>query len=127
MGTLDREKCTHFSIDFTLATDQVFFSHTGDSDVYLTGYRTTSLIGYGDSSGDGEHWLPQQPNPPGLLAVTPILDGNLQSSNRMKFCCACYVDSFLYLAWQWLSHAASVHVHHACRYVLWRGVLFRRR
>lgn len=44
IGTLDKDKVLHFSIDVTLATDDITVSHTGDSDVYVTGYRTVSMI-----------------------------------------------------------------------------------
>jgi len=55
IGTLNKKNCPQFSVDFTLATDQINISHTGDSDVFVSGYRTTSLLGYGDDDefGDG--------------------------------------------------------------------------
>ena len=39
-----------------MATDDVSFTHTGGSDVFITGYRTVSLRGYDDDmydSGEG--------------------------------------------------------------------------
>ena len=39
IGTLDKDKCTHFSVDITLTTDSIQISHTGESPVYVTGYR----------------------------------------------------------------------------------------
>ena len=43
VGTLDKDKCTHFSLDITIASDVVQFSHTGDSDVHVTGYKTVGI------------------------------------------------------------------------------------
>ena len=40
VGTLEMGRCEQFQIDF-VARDLVF-SHTGKSDIYLTGYNTTS-------------------------------------------------------------------------------------
>ncbi len=43
LGTLDKDKCTHFSLDIHLATDVMKLSHTGKSEVYLTGYEAVSV------------------------------------------------------------------------------------
>ena len=51
VGTLDREKCTQFSMDITIASDDVSISHTGESEVHVTGYRTIAIVGY---EGDEE-------------------------------------------------------------------------
>ncbi|KAG7669428.1 hypothetical protein Ndes2526B_g05758 [Nannochloris sp. 'desiccata'] len=57
VGTLDRENCTQFSMDITIACDDVTISHTGESEVHLTGYRTVAIVGLGevdDEFGNGE-------------------------------------------------------------------------
>jgi hypothetical protein len=44
-------------MDITIACDDVTISHTGESDVHITGYRTIALLGYGDEDEleeDGE-------------------------------------------------------------------------
>ncbi len=45
LGTLHPDKCTHFSLDIHLATSKILLSHTGKSDVYLTGYEAVSVAG----------------------------------------------------------------------------------
>lgn len=44
IGTLEKGRCEHFPVDFTTAgaADSVRFSHSGASDVYITGYKTQS-------------------------------------------------------------------------------------
>lgn len=53
VGTLEMGRCEQFQIDF-VARDLVF-SHTGKSDIYLTGYNTTSTPYFeGTSDEDDE-------------------------------------------------------------------------
>ena len=55
IGTLDRDRCPQFSIDLTLASDQVTIHHTGASNVFVTGYKTVAAMAYGDDSDDEEY------------------------------------------------------------------------
>lgn len=41
--TLDSDRFPHTSINITVATGAISISHTGNSDVFVSGYRTTSL------------------------------------------------------------------------------------
>ena len=43
VGTLVQGQCEQFAVDY-MATDSIEFSHTGASDVFLTGYKTTSSL-----------------------------------------------------------------------------------
>eukprot|EP00887_Chlorella_sp_A99_P001461 scaffold8.g1461.t1 len=52
IGTLDRERCAQFSVDVTLATNAVAVSHTGKTDVYLTGYRTVTPLATTEDEDD---------------------------------------------------------------------------
>jgi hypothetical protein len=56
IGTLNRDSCCHFPIDITIATDSVSISHSGGSEVYVTGYRTLHVRGLrmeSDEDDDG--------------------------------------------------------------------------
>jgi hypothetical protein len=46
IGTLEKGRCEHFSVDFTTGgvADSLKFSHSGASDVYITGYKTQSTF-----------------------------------------------------------------------------------
>ena len=52
VGTLEMGRCEQFQIDF-VARDLVF-SHTGKSDIYLTGYNTTSRSYFDDMSDEDD-------------------------------------------------------------------------
>ncbi|PRW55901.1 histone deacetylase [Chlorella sorokiniana] len=52
IGTLDSSRCTQFSCDFALAMDEVELSHSGGSEVHLTGYRVEQMLG-GSEDEDG--------------------------------------------------------------------------
>lgn len=43
IGTLHRDSCSQFPVDY-LASEQVFFSHTGDTTVYITGILNVSYF-----------------------------------------------------------------------------------
>ncbi len=47
IGTLEKGRCEQFSVDF-MAADDMKFSHSGDSDVYITGYKTMTVLGSDD-------------------------------------------------------------------------------
>ena len=47
IGTLEMARCEQFSVDF-MAADDMKFSHTGDSDVHITGYKTLTTLGSDD-------------------------------------------------------------------------------
>lgn len=68
LGTLDRERCTHFSLDIHIATDSITISHTGKSDVYITGYEAISVNAEEDSP------FPWQ-QPGGEQGVVPLARG----------------------------------------------------
>jgi hypothetical protein len=58
VGTLDKERCTQFGMDITVATDKILLSHTGKSDVFVTGYQTVAMAPLSDDDdealyGDG--------------------------------------------------------------------------
>ncbi len=52
VGTLEMGRCEQFQVDF-VARD-IVFSHTGKSDVYLTGYNTTSSAYFDDMSEEDD-------------------------------------------------------------------------
>ncbi|KDD71965.1 hypothetical protein H632_c4085p0, partial [Helicosporidium sp. ATCC 50920] len=43
IGTLETGRCAQFQVDFTLGTDPVHLSHSGDSEVFVSGYRTMTI------------------------------------------------------------------------------------
>lgn len=51
LGTLDKERCPHFSLDIHLATECIALSHTGKSNVYLTGYEAVSVAAEDEDDG----------------------------------------------------------------------------
>ncbi len=52
IGTLEKGKCEQFSIDFMAgAAEELTFSHTGSSDVFITGYKTQSVFLSDDDEG----------------------------------------------------------------------------
>ncbi len=52
IGTLEKGRCEQFSIDFMAgAAEELTFSHTGVSDVYITGYKTQSVFVSDDEDG----------------------------------------------------------------------------
>jgi hypothetical protein len=53
IGTLDAARCPQFSCDITLALDEVVLSHSGPSEVHLTGYAVQAMM-MGQSSDDEE-------------------------------------------------------------------------
>ncbi|KAL4427004.1 hypothetical protein ABPG77_009565 [Micractinium sp. CCAP 211/92] len=48
VGTLDTSRCTQFSCDITFSMDEVELSHSGPSEVHLTGYRVEQMVGGSD-------------------------------------------------------------------------------
>lgn len=45
IGTLEKGRCEQFSIDFMAgAAEELSFSHTGSSDIFITGYKTRSVF-----------------------------------------------------------------------------------
>ena len=52
IGTLERGRCEQFPIDLMAASDMKF-SHSGDSDVYVSGYKTLTMLG----SDDEGHYM----------------------------------------------------------------------
>jgi hypothetical protein len=53
IGTLDAARCPQFSCDITFALDEVVLSHSGPSEVHLTGYAVQAMM-MGESSDDEE-------------------------------------------------------------------------
>lgn len=58
VGTLDKDKFPQFSLDVTITSEEIKISHTGDSDVHITGYRAIAansddLDDYADLLEDG--------------------------------------------------------------------------
>lgn len=51
IGTLEKGKCEQFSIDFMGAAEDLTFSHTGTSEVFITGYKTLSVFMSDDDEG----------------------------------------------------------------------------
>ena len=51
LGTLDAERCAHFSLDIHLATDAISLSHSGKGEVFITGYEAISVAGEDEEGG----------------------------------------------------------------------------
>lgn len=76
IGTLEKDRCEQFQVDF-VANDMVF-SHTGKSDVYLSGYNSISAF---DVESDEEDYEDEEDeDDEDAPAAVPLQQQKLMSS-----------------------------------------------
>ncbi|KAK9823332.1 hypothetical protein WJX72_001993 [[Myrmecia] bisecta] len=89
IGTLEKDRCEQFQVDY-MATDEVRFSHSGNSDVYITGYKTTTptldddMPGYDmdDSSEEEEEAEDDEPVPRAVTIANGVQKPKVKSAKQ---------------------------------------------